>query len=263
MLPHDVVLKAGLGSVLLAFSLIDGSLPVGDQLRQVPPPPAPTRTEGYLPRRLYPGTYGEFCGPTPEIEVKQSCTIHGWHSDFPKDEVDQACMLHDISYCQCETELLDRRQLPKEDIPMLSSLVALRFVFKPVLERNLQVDQEYFECINKADRKLVATGIELRSKLQSNECSSDSALSWFCELDKGTLNIFEKINLAVFLRDLDFDATGREKEPESLTELERRRQLDLKQQLKSSKRLPDSVSSDAVRGDEQKVLQRLMGDKVQ
>jgi hypothetical protein len=162
-------------------------------------------TENYLPRRLYPGTYGQFCGPTPEVEVKRSCTIHGWHSDEPIDLVDEACERHDIAYCNCEDELLSRRQAPKEDLPMLSSMTALRFATKPALTRVLPVDNAYFDCINKADREIIKTGIQVRSDMQRSGCSTDPSLAWFCEIGKGTLGVFEKVNLDIFLKDLDFD----------------------------------------------------------
>ena len=66
-------------------------------------------TEDYLPRRLYPGTYQNYCGPTPEVDRVGGCVAHGWHGDDALDSVDAACRLHDVSYCQCESELLQRR----------------------------------------------------------------------------------------------------------------------------------------------------------
>lgn len=215
-------------------------------------------TENYLPRRLYPGTYGQFCGPTPEVEVKQSCSVHGWHGDVPIDKVDEACERHDIAYCKCEDELLSRRQAPKEDLPMLSSMTALRFATKSALTKTLPVDNLYFQCINKADREIIKTGIQVRSEMQRSGCSTDPSLAWFCELGQGTLGVFEKVNLDIFLKDLDFDDQY-QKVP--LQELERKRQLDLSAQLKNGKNLAEAASSGPVKEDEQAMLQRLLYDE--
>ena len=213
-------------------------------------------TENYLPRRLYPGTYGQFCGPTPEVEVKQSCTVHGWHSDDPMDKVDEACERHDIAYCHCEDELLSRRQAPKEDLPMLSSMAALRFATKPALTRVLPVvDNAYFDCINKADRDIIKTGIQVRSDMQRSGCSTDPSLAWFCDLGQGTLRVFEQINLDIFLKDLDFDDHYTQV---PLQDLEKRRQLDLSIQLKQGKNLAEAASSGPVQEVEQEMLQRLL-----
>ena len=214
-------------------------------------------TVDYLPRRLYPGTYGEFCGPTPEIQVNQGCAVHGWHADVPKDRVDEACELHDIAYCKCEDELMARQRNPNEEIPMLSSLTALRFATKPALDRTAPVDKLYFDCINKADRQIITAGIQVRSEMQRSGCSADPTLSWFCDLGQGTLGVFEKVNLDIFLRDLDFDDQNKQV---PLKELERRRQLDLQTELQRGKNLADAASSGPVQEDEQQMLKRLLGD---
>lgn len=273
---------AAIGSVLLAASVLEpletAPVPLPPQVQQTttteiitysrPSVPISTSssssavlsspTVNYLPRRLYPGTYGEFCGPTPEVEVKQGCAVHGWHGDAPKDRVDEACERHDIAYCKCEDELLARNRAPTEDIPLLSSLTALRFATKPALERTAPVDKEYFACINKADRQIITTGIQVRSEMQRSGCSTDPTLSWFCDLGQGTLGVFEKVNLDIFLRDLDFDDQNKQVLP--LKELERRRQSDLQLELQRGKNLADAASSGPVQEDEQQMLQRLLLD---
>ena len=52
---------------------------------------------------LYPGTYGNYCGPTPEID-RASCTAHGRFGDDPVDIVDAQCRVHDLGYCNCEKD---------------------------------------------------------------------------------------------------------------------------------------------------------------
>ena len=216
----------------------------------------PNPNENYLPRRLYPGTYGEFCGPTPEVVVGQACAVHGWHGDTPIDRVDEACELHDIAYCKCEDELLARQKAPIQEIPLLSSMTALRFATKPALEMALPVDKEYFACINKADRQIISTGIQVRSELHQSSCSIDPSLAWFCDLGQGTLGVFEKVNLDIFLRDLDYDDQNKRI---SLKELERQRQIDLQQELRRGKNLAEAASSNPVQEDEKMMLQRLLG----
>ena len=81
----------------------------------------------YLPRVLFPGTYGNFCGPTPEhvwaeskhpntkvcntknivsrgktsrknrFSVEGGCAPHGRRGDAPIDVVDAACAAHDAA----------------------------------------------------------------------------------------------------------------------------------------------------------------------
>ena len=186
--------------------------------------------ENYLPRLLYPATYERYCGPTPEIQVNQGCVAHGWHNlDQPTDRVDDACRIHDISYCNCQTELLVRRDMSKKkmtkknnnqqtsttitipdddsidvsslkEIPLLSSLTALRHILtKPGIEyvverlmagsssnsngsdddsnRSIILDKEYFDCINRADKQLITTGIQLRSEIQRTKCNVKSGTS--------------------------------------------------------------------------------------
>ena len=267
--PSQQAFGAAIGSVLFAASAI---IPFE---KLVDPLPTPTTkimqsrprhpvskstaspTENYLPRRLYPGTYGEFCGPTPEVEVKQACAVHGWHADTPRDRVDEACELHDIAYCQCENELISRQKAAMEGIPMLSSMTALRFATKPALERTAPVDSEYFTCVNKADRQLITRGVQVRSEMQRNGCSADPTLSWFCDLDRGTLGVFEKVNLDIFLRDLDSDDYNKQN---TLKEIERRRQMDLQIEIQRGKSLAEAASSGPVQEDEKMMLQRLLSD---
>ena len=100
----------------------------------------------------------------------------------------------------------------------------------------MTLDKEYFDCVNKADKELLQTGIRLRSEIQRTQCSkptttasaststvgsssqvvsdasttnsvSDPSLLWFCDTNEkdGTLAKFEKISLDLFLRNLDYD----------------------------------------------------------
>ena len=209
-------------------------------------------TENYLPRRLYPGTYKNFCGPTPETSIKDGCTAHGWHGDDALDKVDEACRLHDISYCACETQLLSRKH-SNEEIAGLSSLVALRFLTLPTLTKT--VDQEYLDCIHKADTNLIATGVRVRGEQQRSNCATEP--SWFCQATGYTLGTFEKVNLDIFLRDLDADDPN-PRERDSLTTLERQRHNDLMNQLKNGKTIAEASSSQLVQDDEMRLLERLI-----
>ena len=228
-------------------------------------------TEDYLPRRLYPGTYQNYCGPTPEVDRVGGCVAHGWHGDDALDSVDAACRLHDVSYCQCESELLQRRHAMRneidndESIPMLSALTALRFATRPAMN-SLGVDQQYYQCINKADRQLIATGLEIRGQQQRTACGTDPALAWFCgkqpSLDskRDTLAAFEKVSLNIFLRSLDDDDqrnTAQSSSSLSLSALEKQRRLDLQRELQSGKTLAEAAASDRVVQDEAQMIQRL------
>lgn len=246
-------------------------------------------TEDYLPRRLYPGTYQNYCGPTPEISLVGGCVAHGWHGDEAVDAVDAACRLHDVSYCKCEAQLVQRRQQrdkgdlrhndndnendSSSNIPMLSALTALRFATRPALP----VDAEYFQCITKADKHLIATGLQIRGEQQQSACTTgESALRWFCHGSsytgslpsaKGdTLSAFEQVNLNIFLKSLDSDNEhsihsrqpfGQPSSSSSLSALEKQRRLDMKRELASGKSLAQAAASPAVVRDEQEMLQRL------
>ena len=263
-----------------------------------PPAPSNSSTENYLPRRLYPGTYKNYCGPTPEVKVGGGCAAHGRYGDAPADAVDAACRLHDVSYCNCESQLLSRRRAarPAErseyddddgGFPLLSSLTALRFVTKPALERSGLADATYFDCVSGADRRLVAAGVRLRAEQQRTGCSTDPSLAWFCDFGKGrgtTLTAFENVNVRIFLRDLDADeragdpparrriALSRSRAErgggegtdlgngESLSRLEWRREVDLRREVRRGKTIADAASSGTVEAVDEKMLRKLSVD---
>jgi hypothetical protein len=270
-------------------------------------------TADYLPRKVYPGTYKNYCGPTPEVQVQKGCTAHGWHGDTPVDLVDDACRLHDVSYCQCESQWLTRQhRTVEESVPLLSSMVALRFTMAAPaaaatstlpatvqeLIPKLPVDTDYRDCIHRADQELIARGIQVRSQMQATGCSTDPSLAWFCDITttmvpsdtahrtnplksrsafgsgSSTLQVFEKVNLDIFLRDLDSDddyynrrtataattsntAVATARSSVSLVELERQRQWKMTQELKSGKTVAEAVSSPSVKQVELQMLQRL------
>jgi hypothetical protein len=292
ILPQALVTT--LAPVLFAWSFTGGiDSPVVDQDSVTPLLSSPSHilavttsakspTEDYLPRRLYPGTYNNYCGPTPEVDRVGGCVAHGWHGDKPLDAVDDACRLHDVSYCQCESQLLQRqhqhqkrtsfeKNKEKDDsIPMLSSLTALRFATRPAMN-SLGIDQEYYQCINKADRQLIARGLAIRAEQQRTACSTDPNLAWFCgrpSSGRDTLKAFEKVSLAIFLRSLDDDdgnlILGRKQQssvlPSSsvtLSTLEAKRQQDLQRELQSGKSLAEAASSSRVVQDEEQMIQLL------
>ena len=221
-------------------------------------------TENYLPRKLYPGTYKNYCGPTPEITVRDNCRAHGWHGDEAFDEVDSACQLHDISYCNCESGLMERKAKTKQT-NSLASLIALRFITLPALNRLDIVDREYLRCVNKADTNLITTGIRLRQQNQQSNCKINPSLGWFCQDQQpfGTLAAFERINLNIFLKDLDSDesrslvSVTKEQRHHTLSQLERKRQTGVKKNLKSGMTISDAIQSRAIEDDEQEMLKSL------
>ena len=226
-------------------------------------------TENYLPRKLYPGTYKNYCGPTPEITVQDGCRAHGWHGDAAFDDVDAACQLHDISYCQCESEFMTRTSKTAQT-KSLASLIALRFITLPALTRFDIIDRDYVTCINQADTELITRGIKLRQQNQQANCATNPTLGWFCQLDQrvGTLAAFEKINLNIFLKDLDFDESRasavsvlpkgqRQQRVQTLSQLERKRQLDVKKNMKNGMTVGDAVQSKTIQDDEQEMLDYL------
>jgi hypothetical protein len=233
---------------------------------------ASSGTEEYLPRKLYPGSYGQFCGPTPEITPSGGCVAHGWHGDTAQDLVDDACRLHDISYCQCEAGLNGRTG--GKEIGMLASKVALRGYgpLREVLRRD-GADPEYLMCIDAADKDLVKKGLALRAREErlivdvgdgaAPLAPEDAALSWFREKDKGnTLNRFEQVNLRVFLASLDSDTplADREGRP-SLTQLEAVRERDLSKALKlNGGRMALAAADRAVVRDDEKLLSAVEGE---
>ena len=156
--------------------------------------------EYYLPRLLYPGTYANYCGPTPEFPT-------GWHGDSPVDAVDRACQTHDASYDACAASLRARqgeRATPK----LLSVLTALRVtgLTTPVMEY-IGVDDEYLRCAHAADQGLIRDGIRVRGESQRAMCqgSEDAFPRWFCDLNGLTLARIERIDFDLFLADLDWD----------------------------------------------------------
>jgi len=230
--------------------------------------------ENYLPRRLYPGTYKNYCGPTPEVSPSRGCVAHGWHGDNAVDAVDGACRLHDLGYCKCQSELLTRRgggditaTTDFASSSFLSSAVALRFVTKPILSgtddgavapKNQIVDSDYLSCIKRADQELLTRGIQLRSEQQRDNCSSDPDLSWFCRPSSKTLQAFEQVNLNIFLHNMDSDNNSNSGRKDSLVQWEHQRQADLaKETTKEDHSLSKAVSSSAVRHDEEEMLQLL------
>mmetsp|Transcript_28010 Transcript_28010/g.80963 ORF Transcript_28010/g.80963 Transcript_28010/m.80963 type:complete len:369 (-) Transcript_28010:1148-2254(-) len=255
-------------------------------------------TENYLPRRLYPGTYQNYCGPTPEVQVKGGCIAHGWYGDAPADQVDAACEQHDVAYCNCETKFLQRKRMKRvspaqeiqqqssdddeESIPLLASMVALRFATRPALQvtPTIQADAEYFDCVHRADQEIIATGIRIRGEQQRAGCSTDPSLAWFCDMSgKGTLAAFEKVNLSIFLRDLDNDGDGgkdssdidasrwavfrtkpsdkKSSARETLSQIEYRRENDIMRRLQSGVSVSEAASSEDVMADEEKLLSKL------
>eukprot|EP00977_Amphora_coffeiformis_P016789 scaffold5314_cov167-Amphora_coffeaeformis.AAC.7 len=267
-IPSDVLLNSDSSASTAASS--------SNLLATTPNSVVKSPTEDYLPRRLYPGTYQNYCGPTPEVDRIGGCVAHGWHGDDPADAVDAACRLHDVSYCQCEAALLDRKQQADESIPMLSALTALRFATRPAMN-TAGVDAAYYDCIHKADQRLIATGLTIRGNQQRTACSTDPALSWFCgksEGSKDTLGAFEKVSLNIFLKSLDDDENpgllaklpytimnnnkqSVQSSSVSLSALEKQRSLDLQRVLKSGKTIAEAASSPEVMRDEQELLRRL------
>jgi len=226
--------------------------------------------------------------------VKGGCVAHGWYGDAPADQVDAACQKHDVQYCNCETSFLQRRRMKKvspaqeiieqqsiiddeEPIPLLASMVALRFATKPALQAvpTIQADAEYFDCIHRADQELIATGIRIRGEQQRAGCSTDPSLAWFCDLSgKGTLAAFEQVNLNIFLKDLDNDedrgkgnsnidasrwAVFRTKPSarETLAQIEHRREDDILRRLQSGVSVSEAASSPDVMADEERLLSKL------
>ena len=224
--------------------------------------PITSSTENYLPRKLYPGVYGEYCGPTPEVQPTDGCAPHGWHSDQPKDLVDDACRIHDMSYCNCDAEF---RKRSGKTVPMLASQVALRFATGNLLKKE-GVDLPYLVCIDKADKALIKTGLQLRAREEqlAEEKPEDEPLKWFRDKDSDTLARFEKVNLRVFLASLDSDSklldTQRNRR-NTLTELEAVRSKDLDRALKANNGRMRYAASDPRVLDDDKALFDLLDEQ--
>ena len=296
----NVVAPAILASTVLLGDMNMAYASDGANLATTSTTTSASPTENYLPRRLYPGSYQNYCGPTPEVQVKGGCVAHGWYGDAPADQVDAACQQHDVSYCNCETRFLSRRRMKKvlpaqemiqqqsiigndddeEPIPLLASMVALRFATKPALQAvpTIQADAEYFDCVHRADQELIATGVRIRGEQQRAGCSTDPNLAWFCDLSgKGTLAAFEKVNLNIFLQNLDNDedlpvrdidasrwAVFRTKPSykkssarETLAQIEHRREDDILRRLQSGVSVSEAASSPDVMADEERLLTKL------
>ena len=203
----------------------------------------------YLPRLLYPGTYANYCGPTPEFP-------RGWRGDVPVDAVDQACQRHDAAYEACKESLQQRRGIstPK----LLSVLTALRSsgLTAPVLQ-SFGIDDTYLHCSHVADQGLIRDGLTVRGDSQRAMCSGDGYAfpKWFCDLDSLTLARIERVDFDLFLSDLDWDdaAAGMLDQP-GLKSLEAQRRATLK---RAAARRPLSQAWESVREIEEAMFARL------
>mmetsp|Transcript_34826 Transcript_34826/g.86806 ORF Transcript_34826/g.86806 Transcript_34826/m.86806 type:complete len:272 (-) Transcript_34826:54-869(-) len=173
---------------------------------------APDQARGDLsiPRLLFPGTYSEYCGPTPEVGSAGGgeCTAHGWHGDAPIDIVDETCRAHDIAYCGCESELGGRRSTAAASLPrgVLPGLTALRsFNAAASALSVLGADEAYFQCAHCADAALIREGLRVRSLAQRDRCAAGryAEPAFFCELRGEVLARVERVDFDFFLSDLD------------------------------------------------------------
>ena len=134
--------------------------------------PQPAHAETSLPRLVYPGTYGNYCGPTPEVGSSGKCLARGWKGDSPIDSVDAACMRHDLSYCACGSELRANAAAEGTGAPplsVLSVLTALRATKLGTLEY-ANADERYAQCVRAADARLISDGIRIRRASQRSQC---------------------------------------------------------------------------------------------
>ena len=231
---HD----AWIGAVALAAASVIASTP------------AALADEYYLPRLVYPGTYGNFCGPTPEFP-------RGWHGNQPVDAVDRACQAHDAAYAVCGSGLL-KRQGPAATPPLLSVLIALRAtgLTSPYLEK-IGVDREYMRCVHSADQGLIRDGLEVRGSSQRNACADDPYTNppWFCSLESLTLARIERVDFDLFLANLDWDDNLATAGPRPrLTELEGSRRAKL---AREAARAPLPEAAKSVQGIEAEMYKRL------
>ena len=231
---HD----AWIGAVALAAASVIASTP------------AALADEYYLPRLVYPGTYGNFCGPTPEFP-------RGWHGNQPVDAVDRACQAHDAAYAVCGSGLL-KRQGPAATPPLLSVLIALRAtgLTSPYLEK-IGVDREYMRCVHSADQGLIRDGLEVRGSSQRNACADDPYTNppWFCSLQSLTLARIERVDFDLFLANLDWDDNLASAGPRPrLTELEGLRRAKL---AREAARAPLPEAAKSVQGIEAEMYKRL------
>jgi hypothetical protein len=212
--------------------------------------PAALADEYYLARLVYPGTYGNFCGPTPEFP-------RGWHGDQPVDAVDRACQSHDAAYGVCRSGVLQRKG-PAATPPLLSVLTALRAtgLTSPYLE-SIGVDSEYMRCVHSADQGLIRDGLEVRGSSQRNACADDPYTnpSWFCNLKSLTLSRIERVDFDLFLANLDWDDNLATAGPRPrLTELEGSRRASL---AREAARVPLPKAAESVQGIEAEMYKRL------
>ena len=160
----------------------------------------------YLPRALFPGTYGNFCGPTPEFCIERGCAVEGRRGSTPIDFIDAACLQHDIEYCACDAALQKRRGVAVSDHPpplAMSTVTAVRGLVGDRLLRAAGGDDDFAACSHRADVKLIREGIEKRSAAQTSACAA--APRWLCKRDLAlTLGRFERVDLWIFERALDF-----------------------------------------------------------
>eukprot|EP00747_Dinoflagellata_sp_TGD_P046701 gnl/TRDRNA2_/TRDRNA2_144584_c0_seq2.p1 gnl/TRDRNA2_/TRDRNA2_144584_c0~~gnl/TRDRNA2_/TRDRNA2_144584_c0_seq2.p1 ORF type:complete len:247 (-),score=22.28 gnl/TRDRNA2_/TRDRNA2_144584_c0_seq2:48-788(-) len=207
-------------------------------------------------RLFWPGTYGNYCGPTPEIALRirskdappLTCAAHGWKADAPVDRVDSACLRHDLRYCSCEQDLLKRRRATSAEDKLLSVLTALRASGRTesaMIQRG--VDADYRSCIRRADQGLIADTMRVRGESQRKGCPADMPLKfppWFCEPRSWTLGRMERVNFDLFLADLDSDVTDEGRS--SLLALERQRRSTINSAVDAGIPLPKVASSKAV-----------------
>jgi hypothetical protein len=264
---HRMIQCFGLSVPLLFFQLAFSPAPQTEYLYlprvvQLSFPPVPqTQVDEYLPRVLYPGTYGNYCGPTPETTPRDGCRAHGWHGDESLDFVDEACRIHDIAYCHCEAALEHRKGV--QDMPLVSALTALRFITGPLLIQE-GADSEYLSCVNKADRQLITEGVRIRGEQQRDGCKN--GLSWFCKPFTGTLESFEQVSLNLFLKSLDADEEqarstggggggGAMMPRTSLLELEGKREADFTAAIQRGENVADAAAS--VQQHDDQIIQKL------
>jgi len=108
---------------------------------------------------------------------------------------------------------------PQAGLSALTATRGLGIGARSLLEAQ-GADDGYFACVSEADALLVRDGIAMRAQAQQTNCvDSGSEIGqpqWFCEANDdakkntGTLARFERINLALFLRALDFDLAREE-----------------------------------------------------
>ena len=94
------------------------------------------------------------------MSPRDGCKVHG-EIGRSADEVDEACALHDKSYCICDAEL--RERMNGKVINMLSTQAALRFFTGDILKAQ-GVDEKYVSCVDEADKDLLVRGLSIREK---------------------------------------------------------------------------------------------------